>query len=789
MWLEPKNDLNVYKEENTAYGAQMSFETGVERPLSSLSLYGHSTQVTTTGVQLLKPEIDKEVSNFGIDVTINNGIASFKGTRNEERPEVRPSLAISIKQEVKENKTIYAKSDNTDIIVDFHIVTSSGESLYNHQKYTVVGDEKEINFRVLYGKKPVPSGTKIDATAKVMVTYDESAEWEPYTGGKPSPSPEYPQPINNVGGSNNLFPILEENLRSADGLKGVINQDGSITVTGTPTKQYANLYRITLNLPNGEYYISGGTINTGEMNFQINITYQDGTKEYWNNRSFNVDSNVKKMEGIIQYSSADLQPVNYTIYPILNKGDKPLPFEKYIDSIEVNSNGGNLFPILEENLTRGGSLKGVINSDGSVTVTGTPKIRYALALLAKLNLSNGKYCINGGTQNAGEVSTQVRFKRKGVREYYHGWSENRKTFTIDENVTDIEALIYYESADLQPVNYTIYPMLNVGDKPLPFEPYKPKQTLSLKTPNGLPGIPLSDDNTDVTPTYIDKNGKKWVCDEIDLGRGKYVQRVKEINPADYDNWILGNTTDPIRFKINIENTINERKRFEILSNRFIFGSDGVHRAGVSFTYSNELYFYLPSTVTTVEQVKQWFIDNPTTSIYILGEPVERDLTPEEIASYKSIKTYRPTTVISSDAWMQVGYYTAYMETKTNWKSSDFFNVQDYNRIKRNLNDIRWLALTLWPDFTFEEMGEDKSYEDYSFYADEINRFEANVEHICQGTFPFQVGERQTFYDNTPFIGWKELNRLEEACRLMYSNIKSRDNGRKMLPFTLNGGVL
>ena len=144
---------------------------------------------------------------------------------------------------------------------------------------------------------------------------------------------------------------------------------------------------------------------------------------------------------------------------------------------------------------------------------------------------------------------------------------------------------------------------------------------------------------------------------------------------------------------------------------------------------------------------------------------------------------------------------AWSEPKTDWKPNDFFNIQDYNRIKGNLNEIRQLALTLWPAFYFEDMGEDKTYEDYSFYADEMNNrkektygmmseetLEANVEHICQGTFPFAVGERMTFYDNTPFIGWQELNRLEEACRLMYSNLKSREEGRKMLAFTLNGGL-
>lgn len=129
----------------------------------------------------------------------------------------------------------------------------------------------------------------------------------------------------------------------------------------------------------------------------------------------------------------------------------------------------------------------------------------------------------------------------------------------------------------------------------------------------------------------------------------------------------------------------------------------------------------------------------------------------------------------------------WQQPKTNWQPGDFFNITDYNRIKNNLNEIRSQALILWPDFPFEEMGEDKTYQDYSFYADEINRFEANVDHICGGTFPFAVGTRQTFYDNQPFIDWQELNRLEETCRLMYSNIRSRIYGRARLAFTLNGG--
>lgn len=129
----------------------------------------------------------------------------------------------------------------------------------------------------------------------------------------------------------------------------------------------------------------------------------------------------------------------------------------------------------------------------------------------------------------------------------------------------------------------------------------------------------------------------------------------------------------------------------------------------------------------------------------------------------------------------------WQQPKTNWQSNDFFNIEDYNRIKGNLNEIRTQALLLWPDFEFEEMGDDKTYQDYGFYADEINRFEANVDHICDGTFPFTVGERQVFYDNQPFINWKELNRIESACLTMYLNIIGRRNGIQRLKFPLHGG--
>lgn len=130
----------------------------------------------------------------------------------------------------------------------------------------------------------------------------------------------------------------------------------------------------------------------------------------------------------------------------------------------------------------------------------------------------------------------------------------------------------------------------------------------------------------------------------------------------------------------------------------------------------------------------------------------------------------------------------WMEPKIDWKESDFFNVEDYNRIKNNLNEIKEKAFNLWKPFLFENMGADKTYQDYSFYADEINKFENNIEHICNNTFLFAVGYKKIFYDNQPFIDYIELNRIERACLIIYENMTGRKKGMKRLAFRLKGGI-
>ena len=61
--------------------------------------------------------------------------------------------------------------------------------------------------------------------------------------------------------------------------------------------------------------------------------------------------------------------------------------------------------------------------------------------------------------------------------------------------------------------------LELGTTATAYSPYR-EQLLTLPTPTGLPGIPVTSGGT-----YTDPQGQQWVCDEVDLERGVKVQRV------------------------------------------------------------------------------------------------------------------------------------------------------------------------------------------------------------------------------------------------------------------------
>ena len=128
---------------------------------------------------------------------------------------------------------------------------------------------------------------------------------------------------------------------------------------------------------------------------------------------------------------------------------------------------------------------------------------------------------------------------------------------------------------------------------------------------------------------------------------------------------------------------------------------------------------------------------------------------------------------------------AWVTPKTNWVKTDRINYADYNRIKNNLAYLRDMAGQLYQEFSIV-VDPDKNKYSLWPYPSEINRLEENLETIRSRTYPFQTGQRRTYYGNVPTIDWQELNRLESACKLIHDNLQGQAAGKRRLSFRLGG---
>ena len=187
------------------------------------------------------------------------------------------------------------------------------------------------------------------------------------------------------------------------------------------------------------------------------------------------------------------------------------------------------------------------------------------------------------------------------------------------------------------------PVIATVSEPATYSPYR-EQLLTLPTPTGLPGIPVTSGGN-----YTDSTGQQWVCDEVDLERGVKVQRV---NAVDLSTCVITGSTN-----------LAATKRLAILFP--LKGKDYTVKAlcnrlpyFVSFT-SDAIHFYVD--ITNAQVFIPIGAKNPEEGeyilFYVLDAPIETPLTPAEIAAYKALIAYAPDTVVqaSDGAGIQLGY--------------------------------------------------------------------------------------------------------------------------------------
>lgn len=229
-------------------------------------------------------------------------------------------------------------------------------------------------------------------------------------------------------------------------------------------------------------------------------------------------------------------------------------------------------------------------------------------------------------------------------------------------------------------------MLNRGLTASPYEPPRIPQSLTLQTPNGLPGIPVSKDGN-----YTDADGQQWICDEIDLGRGKYVQRIEEhilkskniisitnsrqINSEYYGVEYNGCTKD---FVGKFGNGVLCDKLAFVKPNSNINGHEITYVPGNGIIVFGLKKSLVPSG--DLDEIRNYITSNNFAFLILIDSPIEKDLAPEEITEYKKTHTNYPTTVITNDAGahMEVSYVAdtkAYIDKKFKELNQAIVNTQ------------------------------------------------------------------------------------------------------------------
>jgi|GEM_PF-1818682 len=499
---------------NAATGeGDITVEDAWTAPVLGLEVVGKSEQATTTGAQLLPQPQFRETKNGLTIKTQTDGGVAVTGTATT-------ATAFTVAEILLEPGT-YTLSGLSGLVVGrmyFQLVEISAQggqfvgelAKVGHVASTTITIDRDVWARA---EIKVLSGVTADSVCYPMLNVGITAlPWEPYTGGAPSPSPDYPQDIISTGTVSTGAQMLNVDTIA----QGMIS-----TETGAESKSSVFVRSDYIPVKPGDYILSG-----------------DGLKPYFNHVMYFSKEKVILSSLSIKPTNGKFTVADETAYirirfiskdgtsgtvtpsevaalkPMLNTGDTALPWEPYTggkpspsveypQTLEVGVTGAQLFykslvtlqgtgaeaditdkRAIKITYTRanGGKYAGFIVDDKINIIGKTLTISYSGIVSSKSGLTPGirLYWID----NNGSVLSYVVYVNKSPT-----------TITIEDPQNDMATklalLLYADIGDAAVVNdYVIYKdiMINAGDIPLPWEPYMGCQNVPITLTEPLRGV-------------------------------------------------------------------------------------------------------------------------------------------------------------------------------------------------------------------------------------------------------------------------------------------------------------
>ena len=325
----PSTYTDLQKQVNTIESVTNSSATGIvetthttngykylgnsaEKPIKQIIIKGNSTQETTTGKNLLEPygSFPKTSANITFDLKEDGFHINGKCSGNNS---YIPIYSNTLQPGTYYVNGITGGSNSSYQLVVFKNDTIISYVTYNNFKITL-SESATIKLRLYV----YPSyGTFNDLVLPYMICKNESelTTYEPYTGGQPSPSPEYPQEVTSV----------DKILATFKGNKSTLTKSLNHTLLKP-------LYRLSQNIYD---YID---LNRGKIVRNIGVVTFDGSDdENWTLSSIQHTNNIRfyivPFPGVLNL----LVLCNKLPY-IKNMGDKDLMGISYTNSIDIQLN-------------------------------------------------------------------------------------------------------------------------------------------------------------------------------------------------------------------------------------------------------------------------------------------------------------------------------------------------------------------------------------------------------------------------------------------------------------------
>lgn len=485
-------------------------------PVLGLDVVGKSEQATTMGAQLLpQPQFNDTKNGITVKTQMDGGI-SVTGTATS-------AIAFTVTEILLPAGT-YILSGLSGLVVGrmyFQLVEISaqgGQFVGELAKVGPVASATVTIDRDVWARAEIKvlSGVTADSICYPMLNAgDTPLPWEPYTGGAPSPSPDYPQDIISTGTVSTGKQLFYKSLVTLQGTGAeadIIDKRAiKITYARANGGKYAGF------IVDDKINIIGKTLTvsySGIVSSKSGLT--PGIRLYWIDNNGSVLSYVvyvnkspttitiedpqndaaTKLALLLYADVGDVAVVNdYVIYKdiMINAGDTALPWEPYTGGkpspsveypqmVEVTTTGAQLQPFVDDTITHVGVTLTINNDLVSLLGTATYSGGRNTLKLPDVTLQAGSYTISMSdaintvtvvTDDANSVLTQganikeLKFNIVKETSIHIGFN------VISGNVYNITGLRI---------------MLNAGDTPLPWEPYKGRQTVPITLTEPLRGI-------------------------------------------------------------------------------------------------------------------------------------------------------------------------------------------------------------------------------------------------------------------------------------------------------------